>query len=215
MKEDTFDSSVEDFAATAEPHFDDEQTVQSARPVVPLEVINTRVRRRKQWFLGGAFAIAMMLGAASALLASYLKLRNLPPQTTQVSEVDVVAAPVAAAETEPEPLPIESPLESTVASPVESPIVEDVEEEPVPESPKKETVGRRRTVARSEPAEPRDGPRLDEDEELDRIRSAVLYDEWQERRARRAQRRERRRLERYNHRDLSNLDEIFEGRRKP
>ena len=211
MKEDTFDSSVEDFAATAEPHFEDEQTVQSARPVVPLEVINTRVRRRKQWFLGGAFAIAMMLGAASALLASYLKLRNLPPQTTQLSEVDVVAAPIAAAETEPEPLPIESPVES----PVESPTVEDVEEEPAPESPKKETVVRRPTMARSEPAEPLDGPRRDEDEELDRIRAAVLYDEWQERRARRAQRRERRRLERYNHRDLSNLDEIFEGRRKP
>ena len=54
----------------------------------------------------------------------------------------------------------------------------------------------------------------DEDEELNRIREAVLYDEWQERRARRV-RRERRRLERYNHRDLSNLDEIFEGRKKP
>jgi hypothetical protein len=41
----------------------------------------------------------------------------------------------------------------------------------------------------------------------------VLYDEWQERRARRVMRRERR-LDRYNHRDLSNLDEIFEGRRR-
>ena len=216
MKEATFDSSVEDFAVTAQPHFDDERTVQSAQPVVPLEVINTRVRRRKQWFLGGAFAIAMMLGAASALVASYLKLRNLPPQTTaELSEVDVVAAPVAAAETEPEPLPEESPVESPVESQTEPAVVEETEEDPVPESPKKETAVRRRTVARAEPAEPRDGPRRDEDEELDRIRSAVLYDEWQERRARRAQRRERRRLERYNHRDLSNLDEIFEGRRKP
>jgi hypothetical protein len=42
----------------------------------------------------------------------------------------------------------------------------------------------------------------------------VLYDQWQERRARRVERRERRRAERYNHRDLSNLDEIFEGRRR-
>jgi len=42
----------------------------------------------------------------------------------------------------------------------------------------------------------------------------VLYDKWQEQRARRVYRRERR-LERYNHRDLSNLDEIFEGRRRP
>jgi hypothetical protein len=43
----------------------------------------------------------------------------------------------------------------------------------------------------------------------------VLVDEWQERRARRVWRRERRLRERYNHRDLSNLDEIFEGRRRP
>jgi hypothetical protein len=42
----------------------------------------------------------------------------------------------------------------------------------------------------------------------------VLFDEWQERRQRRVMR-DRRRPDRYNHRDLSNLDEIFEGRRRP
>ena len=56
---------------------------------------------------------------------------------------------------------------------------------------------------------------MSEHEQLDRIRDTVLYDEWQERRARRAMRRERRRAERYNDRDLSNLNEIFEGRRRP
>jgi hypothetical protein len=63
--------------------------------------------------------------------------------------------------------------------------------------------------------ETHDLPKLSEDEQLNRIRDAVLVDEWQERRARRVMRRERRRLDQYNHRDLSNLDEIFEGRRKP
>jgi hypothetical protein len=66
-----------------------------------------------------------------------------------------------------------------------------------------------------EPIEDRDTRNLSEHEQLDQIRDAVLYDEWQERRARRAMRRERRRAEHYNHRDLSNLDEIFEGRRRP
>jgi hypothetical protein len=66
-----------------------------------------------------------------------------------------------------------------------------------------------------EPIEDRDTRNMSEHEQLDQIRDAVLYDEWQERRARRAMRRERRRAERYNHRDLSNLDEIFEGRRRP
>jgi hypothetical protein len=57
----------------------------------------------------------------------------------------------------------------------------------------------------------RDTRHLSEEEDLEQIREAVLYDQWQERRARRATRRERRRAERYNHRNLSNLDEIFEG----
>jgi hypothetical protein len=61
---------------------------------------------------------------------------------------------------------------------------------------------------------PRNEPKVSEQDDLQHIRDAVLYDQWQERRARRV-RREQRRADRYNHRDLSNLDEIFEGRRKP
>jgi hypothetical protein len=62
--------------------------------------------------------------------------------------------------------------------------------------------------------EQRDTRRMSEEDDLQQIRDAVLYDQWQERRARRALRRERRN-ERYNHRDLSDLNEIFEGRRRP
>ena len=40
-----------------EPHFDDERTLLSARPVVPLEKIEAKARHRRQWFLGGAFAM--------------------------------------------------------------------------------------------------------------------------------------------------------------
>ena len=71
------------------PHFDEEQTLLSARQVVPLEKIDAKVRRRRQWFLGGAFAAAMMLGAASALLASYLKLRNVNNVATEVPQVEL------------------------------------------------------------------------------------------------------------------------------
>jgi hypothetical protein len=104
--------------------------------------------------------------------------------------------------------------------PAESPIVEETAmEQPVPvesPSPKSETPPKRRTVAKpiDELYKPSPTEKVSEDEDLDRIREAVLYDEWQERRARRTERRERRRLDRYNHRDLSNLDEIFEGRRR-
>ena len=189
-----------------EPHFDDERTLMSARPVVPLEKIEAKARHRRQWFLGGAFAIAMILGAASALVASYMKVRNVPETTTELSVVsDVEPAPVEVAE----------------SAPVETPIVESenlgTSETPPTVTPKIESATRRRTVAaphNTQPIEDRDARQVSEEDELERIRDAVLYDQWQERRARRV-RRERRRAERYNHRDLSNLNEIFEGRRRP
>lgn len=191
-----------------EPHFDDERTLLSARPVVPLEKIEAKARHRRQWFLGGAFAIAMMLGAASALVASYLKLRNAPQVATELSvEPDVAPAPVAVAESSPTDTPV-----------IDDATAEDTDTATPPETPKKESAPKHRAAVVQpdlEPIEDRDTHNMSEHEQLDQIRDAVLYDEWQERRARRAMRRERRRAERYNHRDLSNLDEIFEGRRRP
>ncbi|HEX3251914.1 MAG TPA: hypothetical protein VHS05_20930 [Pyrinomonadaceae bacterium] len=190
------------------PNFDDERTLLSARQVVPLNEIDTKVRRRRYWFLGGAFAVAMMLGAASALVASYLRLRNAPPVTTsEVSEPDVAPAPLAVVQNTPSPAPSESPVTADVEAPSDGALLED--------PAKKEPVAKRRAVVKhtQEPAELREDPKITEDERLQQIRDAVLYDEWQERRARRVMRRERR-LDRYNHRDLSNLDEIFEGRRR-
>jgi type IV secretory pathway VirB10-like protein len=187
------------------PEFDDERTLQSARPVVPLNQIDAKVRRRRNWFLGGAFAMAMILGAASALVASYLRLRDVPSvATSEVSEPDVAPAPLAVVENTPSPEPAESPV-------TEEPDEALLEEE----TPKKEPVAKRRTVVKhtQQPVDLRDDPKISEEDRLQQIRDAVLYDEWQERRARRVMRRERR-LDRYNHRDLSNLDEIFEGRRR-
>lgn len=211
-----FDSLEHSPEQSAQPHFDDERTLLTARPVVPLEKINAKARHRKQWFLGGAFAVAMMLGAASALLASYFKLRNVQTAPAEVSqEVDVPAAPLTVAENPPPDTEI--PLDEVqAAEATEVPI-----EEPTPaeNTPKKQTPAKRTTAAAHRQddyvAPPNDDRQINEEDELHRIRDAVLYDEWQERRARRAIRRERRRAERYNHRDLSNLDEIFEGRRRP
>lgn len=207
MKEFSVDSAVGSNPRVPQPHFDDERTLLTARRVVPLEKINARVRHRRKWFLGGAFALAMMLGAASALVASYLKLRNVPVATTEVTEPEA-AAPEATL----------APVAVAASVPSESPMVEETEPAAVvAEAPKKEATIRRKVVVKpvQDVPEPRDTPKLSEDEQLNRIRDAVLVDEWQERRARRVMRRERRRLDQYNHRDLSNLDEIFEGRRKP
>jgi len=190
---------------SVEPHFDDERTLLTARRVVPLEKIEKKARHRRQWFLGGAFAIAMMLGAASALLGSYLKLRNVP-QTAIEQPVDPDVAPVAVA-----PVVEATPAEEPVA---DSENLETSSEE-VTAPPKKEARHRTAAVPHvAEPIEPRDTRRMSEADELQQIRDSVLYDQWQERRARRV-RRERRQAERYNHRDLSDLNEIFEGRRRP
>src|ERR1700752_4074518 len=199
------------FDNAMEPHFDDERTMLSAQPVVPLEKINAKARHRKQWFLGGAFAVAMMLGAASALLASYLKMRNVQPAPVEVTQVEASEAPVAVAENPP----VETPpaeIEETADT-----------EELIPEesTPKKAPVKRKAAVATVVRPDdyisgPSDERQMTEEDSLNQIRDTVLFDEWQERRARRVLRRERRRAERYNnHRDLSNLDEIFEGRRRP
>jgi len=194
------------------PKFDDERTLASARPVVPLAKIKAH---RRGWLLGGAFAIAMMLGSGSALLGAYLRSRNAPQPRPHISEVELTSAPLVAVDSVPSETPAD---ESTVA---ESPVAESTddqstEESPVVVEPARESTPRRRTPVRRNPIEPRSVPQAAEEDELRRIREAVLVDEWQERRARRVLRRERRRAERYNHRDLSNLDEIFEGpRRRP
>jgi hypothetical protein len=202
MKEYSLDKSEETTTPAGPPHFDDELTVLTARPVVPLEEIDGK-RRRRYWFLAGAFVMAMLLGASSALLASYLKFRNVPEPASQISVVEPEPAPVAAAE---------APA-TDVGS--DLPVVDNIEEEsPDPEPAKTEApVKRRAIVTRRPDPEPDERPKMSEDDELRSIRDAELFDQWEERRARRVLRRERRRAERSN-RDLSNLDEIFEGRRR-
>src|ERR1044072_5355956 len=155
----------------------------------------------------------MMLGAASALLASYLKLRNVQNAPVAVTQVDVPETPVVVTEDPPAEPPVAAVEETSEQ-------VNDTEESiPVESTPKKAPVKRRTAVAAAKPddymSDPSDTRRMSEQDALHQIRDTVLYDEWQDRRARRVLRRERRRAERYNHRDLSNLDEIFEGRKRP
>jgi hypothetical protein len=196
--------SVHRSTSTPEPHFDDELTLQSARPVVPLESIEAKERHRRHWVLGGAFALAMMLGAASALLASYLKLRNVPTVATEISEVETPPVEAAA-----EPVQSELPVNEEIAA------TENIAEEVQTPAPPKRVARRTVSIPRNtDLVRPRSVHGINESEELEQIRNAVLIDEWQERRARRAARRERRNRVDHHDRDLSNLDEIFEGPRR-
>lgn len=189
MRERALAESIENSTSPAPPNFEDEVTVQRARPVVPLEKIEAKVKRRRFLFLGGAFAVAMMLGAVSALLVSYLKLQTVSQFASEVSEVEVSPEPLA--------------------------VAEDNVEAAVPIAPQRETTEKRRERSArrgSDASHSRDERRLSEEDELRRIREAVLVDQWQERRQRRIERRNR---GNGGGRDLSNLDEIFEGPRRP
>ena len=196
MQEHGFDR---EFGPPAPPHFNDELTLLSARRVVPLEKIEAKTRHRRNWILGGAFAIAMMLGAASALLASYLKLRNVPMPVAEVPEVET---PVAVTDTMASELPL-------VENGGEIPTIDEL----TPKKPKRKPIVRNNAEV-TPPRVVSQGD--DENGELTRIREAVLFDSWQERRARRVARQERRNRDNHHDRDLSNVNEIFEGpRRRP
>jgi hypothetical protein len=172
-----------------QPHFDDELTVLHARPVVPLEQVDTKLKHRRRWFLGGAFAVAMLLGAASALVSAYFKLRDVPDP--EIQSLSVLS--------EPEP----TPSIPTVAVMSERP-------KPRPRNTDQADASAFQTLRSAEPGIQ---PGLSEKDALHQIRNSVLIDQWQERRARRVARPERRRAHR--DRNLSNINEIFEGTHHP
>jgi hypothetical protein len=48
------------------PHFDDEETIQSARPVVPLHEVRKASQTKQRLLLGGALCVAAVVGALTA-----------------------------------------------------------------------------------------------------------------------------------------------------
>jgi len=58
----------EDDIALGEPHFDEEATLLSARPVVPLQEIKAEEQSRKRLIVGLAMACSLMMGALVATL---------------------------------------------------------------------------------------------------------------------------------------------------
>lgn len=208
MKEDVFENPVEVRSAVPPPHFDDQRVVLRAQPVVPLSEIRTKLRFRRLLFLCGAFAIAIMLGAASALVAVHIRRAGgsnaAPIQLTTNTQPEANTPETETVATQSDPQIEQAALVEQPTS--EQPVMTLKKETPVEQRP--------RVVAREiEPLPPgRRGVEPSEEEQLEQIRESVLYDQWQERRARRAWRRERRNR---GDRDLSRVDEIFEGPRRP
>ena len=57
----------------SEPHFDQEATLLSARPVVPLNDVKANARSKGRLFFALAIMISLLLGAFSAILIGYLR----------------------------------------------------------------------------------------------------------------------------------------------
>ncbi|HSE24666.1 MAG TPA: hypothetical protein VLB68_23585 [Pyrinomonadaceae bacterium] len=166
MKEQSSKNSLTPSDLTAEPLFDDEQTILTARPVVPLDQIDKKLKLKSRWFIAGAFVVAMLLGGASGLVSGYLKVKAVPEP--RVAEGETQAS-------------FEEPLDSTV--PVGLGEESNASLLPVPEeqAPKpviSKRVVRPRPVTRSTNDLVVSQP-LSEDEELWRIRQAVLLEQWQ------------------------------------
>jgi hypothetical protein len=68
-----------------EPHFNDERTIRSAQPVIPLNTV-VKERRQRRLLLGGAFVIACLLGCTAAL--ALIRLRQ-PSVVADKSETTV------------------------------------------------------------------------------------------------------------------------------
>lgn len=183
---------------STEPHFDDERTILSAQPVVPLKAVGNDQNRRR-WMLVGAFIIASMLGSAVAL--SLVRLRE--PVTVQR----------ALSNSEPVEKGTEEPVAQVpeqVSEP-EKPSEEQTAEEapvnvaaPLAEKPRRQVPATsRHTSSRQVTITVKTNPPSDDGQ-------AQLVDQWQERR----QRRVNRKPQNSHSSDLFRIREIFEGPRR-
>jgi hypothetical protein len=219
-------------ANRATPHFSDARVIQEARAVVPLVETENRSKKKSRFFLTGAFAAAMLLGAAVALIAARLERQRFQEAVVNVSKVETTNQPVTPEQQEGQPAEKRDeegaqPEEPEVTEPDESaaqsssdPV--ELEEKPARTVSKKpaEPVSRphhsdqavANDPAANDSAEPIGDP---SDDDTEKNTQPVLVDQWQERRLRRIEKLDRRARRAAQRRDLMRIDEIFEGSHRP
>jgi cytoskeletal protein RodZ len=201
-----------------EPHFDEEATLLSAQPVVPLVEVQAKTRSKARF----ALALAIGGGLVIGLLAATLIYRYIGANERQVVETTAVteqpntdqqqnsagghtasADETAAIATEEEETPTVTPQETEpVPAQPETAAVE-------PEPPPRNAPGSRQVIVR-------DSPEIADDEDVDReIRRTERQEERRERRraAREARKEPRERAQTTD--DLLRIREIFEGTPRP
>jgi hypothetical protein len=76
------------YPLVSQPHFVEERTLLSARPVVPLEQVKTRERSRRGLLLTSAIALSLLLGACTALAIVYVQQRRSTQTAATRSQSD-------------------------------------------------------------------------------------------------------------------------------
>ncbi|MFN2515420.1 MAG: hypothetical protein ABR556_04335 [Pyrinomonadaceae bacterium] len=193
----------------AEPHFDEESTVLSARPVVPLEKVAAKVRLTRALVVGLMIAGAVVVGMLAASIY-YSRLSGNPPNS--LANTETIPSGVEARTTEND-RPRDSSAEPAGASVDSDTSVEVRSVASTDEAPEMSTEAPKKPVARRVAVitfEPRGGEEdLGDNERREERREA-----------RREERQRRREMKRENQenktsRDLLRIREIFEGPRKP
>jgi len=201
-----------------EPHFDEEATLLSAQPVVPLEEVKAKTRSKARL----AMALAIGGGLLIGLLAATFIYRYAGSSEPQVFETTAVTEqPQADEQQNSAGGPAAGTAETAVIArdEVKSPTVTAEDTEPALAQP--EPAPARQPVPqapRSDPIIVRDAPERveDSDEEIDReMRRAEQQEERRQRRraARQARREPRERAQTTD--DLLRIREIFEGSPRP
>lgn len=184
-------------SASQEPHFNDERTLRSAQPVVPLDTV-TKERWRRRLMLGGAFVIACLLGATAAVALIRLREPSIVADTTETTAAQ--------------------PEEQAVQTKEESPTIEDSADtsqfatsdvaDVQPSQGKKKKSRKHAAVPPQVRITIRTGSASSNGGQ------AQLIDTWEEKRQRRVSR-ERDPQQNHHSSDLFRIREIFEGPRRP
>ena len=190
------------------PHFDDEVTVQSARPVVPLHEVESSSRSRQKMLLVASLCLAALVGAVVASFVFSDRTQGVEesatatiPESSEDGSIGFIAASGEAGGATVDPT-------ETIATDIETSRADRTEDEPEVQTPT--TVSRPQPIRNarvSKPVEKDVSKTEGEPEDL----------EADERQARREERREARRLRRERRAGdgLTRIREIFEGSPRP
>ena len=190
------------------PHFDDEATVQSARPVVPLQEVRRASRSKYKMLLGAALCLAALVGAvAASLIFSEPSQRVEEAAKPTILESSEETAAGSSASGEASGAIVDS--SETVALETEATTADSTNDRP--EVQTASTVNRKQPIRNAPVPKPVERVVSNPEPEPDQYREA------DERAARREERREARRLRRERRAGdgLTRIREIFEGSPRP